>query len=100
MGDEQQINQEDLVPRIGTFLILLGLFAFILFVASDFAEETDFDWLFGGMVLMAIGWLMRRRAPPPPSAGRFAGIKKVREDAKKRKQAREEKKKAKKDKKK
>ena len=86
MGDDQEIKQEDLLPRIGTFLILLGLFAFILFLASDLSNQTDFDWLFGGMVLMAIGWFMRRRVQPPPSAGRFASYRKWRESTRKRKQ--------------
>ena len=96
MGEEQEIKQEDLIPRIGTFLMLLGLFAFILFVASDLSQQTDFDWLFGGMVLTAAGWFMRRRMSPPPSSGRFSSWNKWRGNIKKRKQEREEKKKAKK----
>jgi len=95
MGDEQPVNQDDLVPRIGTFLMLLGIFAFIFFLASDFSNQTDFDWLFAGVVLFLIGFLFRRRAPPPPPSGRFSGVRKWQEDAKKRKQAKAEKKKAK-----
>ena len=86
MGEEQETKQEDLVPRIGTFLVLLGLFAFILFLASDLSNQTDFDWLFVGMLLMGIGWLFRRRAKPPPSSGRFSSVRKWRENSKKRKQ--------------
>ena len=96
MGDEQPTNQGDLVPRIGTFLWLLGIFFFILFVASDSARQTNFDWLFVGVLLILLGFWFRRNAPPPPSAGRFSGVRKMREDAKKRKQERAEKKKAKK----
>jgi succinate-acetate transporter protein len=86
MGDEQQTSQEELVPRIGTFLILLGIFSLILFLASDFAKTPEFDWLFVGMVLMGIGFFFRRRAASPPSAGRFGMVRKMREDAKKRKE--------------
>jgi len=93
MGDEQPVNQDDLVPRIGTFLMLLGIFAFIFFLASDFSNQTDFDWLFAGVLLFLIGFVFRRRAPAPPPSGRFSGVRKWREDAKKRKQ---DKKKAKK----
>jgi len=96
MGDEQPTSQEDLVPRIGTFLVLLGVFSLIFFVTSDMASKPEFDWLFVGMVLMAIGFFLRRRAAPPPPAGRFAGIRKMRENAKKRKQEKADKKKAKK----
>lgn len=88
MGDEQPTSNDELVPRIGTFLILLGIFSFIFFLASDFANMPEFDWLFVGMVLMGIGFLFRRRAAPPPSAGRFGMVRKMRENAKKRKEER------------
>ena len=93
MGDGHQIKQEELIPRFGTFLMLMGLFAFILFLASDFADQPDFDWLFICLVLMAIGFVFRRRAAPAPKSGRFSGVKKWRESAKARKEKRSGKKK-------
>ena len=96
MGDEQPTSQEDFIPRIGTFLILLGIFSLIFFVTSDLARKPEFDWLFVGMIFLAIGFLFRRRAPSPPPAGRFAGIRTLRENSKKRKQEKADKKKAKK----
>ncbi|MGD8406224.1 MAG: hypothetical protein PVJ21_21390 [Anaerolineales bacterium] len=88
MGEGPPTPQREFVPRIGTFLILLGIFALIFFLASDFANSPQFDWLFIGMVLMGLGFLLRRRATPPPPAGRFGMIRKIREDAKKRKEER------------
>jgi hypothetical protein len=88
MGEEQPTPQSDLVPRIGTFMLLLGIFSIIFFLASDFARQPDFDWLFIGMVLLGIGFVFRRRAPPPSPAGRFSMIRKMREDVKKRKEER------------
>ena len=96
MGDEQPVDQDDFVARIGTFLILLGIFFSILFVASDLSSQTDFDWLFLGVLFFLIGLVFRRRAPPLPPSGRFSGIRKLRENIKKRKQEKEDKKKAKK----
>jgi hypothetical protein len=72
MSDEQK----ELAPRIGTFLLVLGVFFFILFLVSDFAKQPDFDWLFLGVLLAAVGFIFRRRAAPPPSAGRFSGLNK------------------------
>lgn len=86
MGQEPPTPQFELVPRVGTFLFLLGIFAIIFFLASDFANRPDFDWLFGGLVLLGFGILLRRRAAPRPPAGRFAMIRKMREDGKKRKE--------------
>ncbi len=87
---------DDIIVRIGTFFILIGFFAFILFVASDFAQKPEFDLLFLAMFALGLGWLFRRHKPPRPSAGRFSIITKAREDAKKRKEEKEKKAKEKK----
>ena len=86
MSEGGPTPQEELVPRVGTFFVLLGIFALIFFLASDFAKKPEFDWLFIGMVLMGIGLILRRRAPPPPPSGRFGTYRKMRENAKKRKE--------------
>ena len=93
MGEEQPTSQSEFVPRIGTFLIILGIFSLIFFLASDFAKNPEFDWLFVGMVLMGLGFLLRRQATPPSPTGRFGMVRKMQENAKKRKEERAKKKK-------
>ena len=88
MGEEQK----DLVPRIGTFLLVLGVFFFIFFLVSDFAKQPDFDCFFLGTLLVIIGFGLRRRAAPPPPASRFSRIRKIREETKKRKEEKAKKK--------
>lgn len=80
-------SDDDLIIRVGTFFYVLGGGAFILFVVSDLAKQADFDYFFVAVVLLGIGWVFRRRKQPPPSAGRFAYIKKMREDAKNKRDA-------------
>lgn len=53
------------------FFLVLGGGIFLLFVASDLANNPDFDYFFMALVLMFIGWRMWSRKPPPPPAGRF-----------------------------
>ncbi|KXK14653.1 MAG: hypothetical protein UZ14_CFX002001078 [Chloroflexi bacterium OLB14] len=69
-------NEDSFTVRVGTFFLMIGLGAFVLFVVSDIAEKVNFDYLFVAVLLIGIGWYMRRGKPKPPPAGRFAWIKK------------------------
>ncbi|MEK6754239.1 MAG: hypothetical protein AABZ00_18415 [Chloroflexota bacterium] len=71
-------NEDPFIVRVGTFFMVMGLGAFVLFVTSDIAEKVDFDYLFVAMVLLFIGWAMRRSKAPPPPAGRFESLRKMR----------------------
>jgi hypothetical protein len=95
---------EDFIPRVGTFFILLGICMAILFGASLLTlvneynaqvQKTDSSWqaafsnsqssieqqkllftyLGGAILSLGLGALMRRKAPPPPPSGRFSGFK-------------------------
>jgi glycerol uptake facilitator-like aquaporin len=89
--DNKQPSRGNLSARIGTFLVLLGIFFFIIFIASDFAEQPDFDWLFMGLLFLVIGIILRQRAPAPAPSERFSGIKRLRESARKRGDEKQEK---------
>ncbi len=82
-----------LAPRVGTFFILVGIMLIILFAASDMARTPDFDFFFLGLLALAVGIFLRRKAPAPPPSGRFSAIRKMRENAKKRKEEKAKKKK-------
>jgi len=73
--------------RMGTFFMILGFGAFILFVMSDLADKADFDYLFAAMIMIALGAYFRRKKAPPPPSGRFAGIKSLSQKMKERKGA-------------
>jgi hypothetical protein len=83
-------SDEPLIYRVGTFFYVIGGGAFILFVVSDFAEQAEFDFLFISLVMIGIGWMLRRGKAPPPSAGRFSWLNKQREEARKKKQGKQE----------
>jgi hypothetical protein len=75
---------EEFVARIGTFFLLIGVFLFIIFLASDMGKQTDFDYLFLAIIAVVAGWMMQRKRPRPPSAGRFGYIRRMRAGAKKK----------------
>jgi len=79
----------DFISRIGTFLIVIGIFAFILFLASDFNNTPDFDYLFAAIFIFSIGWYFQSRRAPPPSAGRFGLIRGARESSRKKREEQE-----------
>jgi hypothetical protein len=68
-------NNDPFIVRVGTFFLVMGMGVFVLFVVSDLAKDVDFDYLFIAMLLIGIGWMMRRRKSPPPSSGRFSGVR-------------------------
>ncbi|MBE0670844.1 MAG: hypothetical protein IH588_09670 [Anaerolineales bacterium] len=71
-------NEDPLIVRVGTFFMVMGLGAFVLFVTSDIADQVDFDYLFIAMLLLGVGWGFRRKKAPPPPAGRFEYLRKLR----------------------
>ncbi len=86
--ESKEQTRGDFAARIGTFLILLGIFFFIIFIASDFANQPDFDWLFLGLLFQVVGIVLRRSAPPPPPSGRFSTLNRLREQARRRREDR------------
>lgn len=70
---------KEFIIRIGTFFLLIGAGIFILFVASDYAGKTNFDYLFWAVLSITIGIMMRRRKPAPPPSGRFSYVRKLKE---------------------
>ena len=80
--------EDPFIVRVGMFFLVMGGGVFILFVASDLAEQPDFDYLFVALILFAIGWSMWRQKPPPPASGRFSWFKKMRDDTRQRREDR------------
>lgn len=68
-------NDDPFIVRVGMFFLVLGIGAFILFVLSDIAEQPDFDFLFVALLLIAVGWWMRRNKAQRAPSGRFSGAR-------------------------
>lgn len=68
-------NDDPFIVRVGTFFAVMGGGALLLFVVSDLADKANFDYLFLAMLLIGIGWVLRRKRTPRPPAGRFSGIR-------------------------
>ncbi len=65
----------EFIIRVGTFLILLGLGMLILFIASDYANQSNFDYLFWAVLAVTVGLMLRRRKAPPRPSSRFESLR-------------------------
>jgi len=73
-------NEDPFSVRVGTFFLTMGFGTFILFVLSDIADQPDFDFLFGALLLIGGGWYLRRNKVKPAPSGRFSLLKRLRKD--------------------
>ncbi len=65
----------EFIIRVGTFLVLVGIGMLILFVASNSANQANFDYLFWAVLAVTVGLMLRRRKAPPPPSGRFESLR-------------------------
>jgi len=73
------MDGKSIIPRIGTFFIIMSIGFLFLFGVSDPATINYFDYLFIGIFLGGIGIFLRRKAKPPPPANRFSMFRKNRD---------------------
>ncbi|HTP01628.1 MAG TPA: hypothetical protein VMJ64_09655 [Anaerolineales bacterium] len=71
------MNRE-FIARIGTFSLVIGVWIFVLFVASEFSGDANFDYLFWAVLAVSVGLIMRRRREPRPHTERFSYVRKLR----------------------
>ena len=83
------MDEKNIVPRIGTFFLVIGLGFILLFIISDIAQTVYFNYLFLGLLLSGFGIYLRRNAEKPPPSGRFEAWRKMRSKEKKEKKKKE-----------
>ena len=77
MSDNQPNSYTELIYRVGTFFLLVGIGLVLLFIFSDAVRQTAFDYFCWGAILLTVGFVFRaqyKKSAPPPS-GRFSFIK-------------------------
>ena len=84
MSSPQGFNRKEVVHRIGTFFILLGLGLLGFFLLSEAAKQVTFEYFCWSVLLLVIGFIFRgqfKRTVPP--SGRFSLVKRLIPKAKK-----------------
>jgi hypothetical protein len=84
MSSPQGFNRKEVVHRIGTFFILLGIGLLGFFLLSEAAKQVTFEYFCWSVLLLVIGFIFRgqfKRSVPP--SGRFSLVKRLIPKAKK-----------------
>ena len=64
------------IHRLGTFFILVGLAAMVLFVGSAMSKDTNPRYLLLAIVALSVGFLVQRNKPTNDS-GRFGAVRRA-----------------------
>jgi hypothetical protein len=83
--------------RLGTFFILIGLFLLLLFIGSVAGKgENKVLYLLTSAIALFFGFLLNRHPKSDAPSARFSGVRKVRDQGRKRSEERAKKKQEKK----
>jgi hypothetical protein len=78
MGAPEGYDRKELIARIGTFFLLVGIGLFVFFVLSESAKKVTFDYFCWGLILVILGLLFRGRLKKPVTpSGRFSIVKRL-----------------------
>ncbi|NJC98495.1 MAG: hypothetical protein C3F07_12530 [Anaerolineales bacterium] len=77
MGEpEPGYDRKEILYRIGTFFLLLGLGVLVFFFLSEAAEKPTFSYFCGSIVLLGVGFFFRAQyRKAVKSSGRFSIFK-------------------------
>ena len=76
---EPGYNRKEIIYRIGTFFLLVGLGLLAFFMLSEAAKQPTFSYFCWSMILLIIGFVFRAQYKRPglPPSGRFSILNKL-----------------------
>lgn len=78
MGAPQDFDRKEILFRIGTFFLLIGLGLLVFFMMSEAEQKPVFSYFCSSMILLIVGFLFRaqyKKAITP--SGRFSIFKRL-----------------------
>lgn len=83
-------ERKELISRIGTFFLLIGIASMLLFVVSDMGKSTNFIYFFVSIIILVLGWNFKRiTASAPKSGSRFEALRRIAQKQREAKQKKE-----------
>jgi predicted membrane channel-forming protein YqfA (hemolysin III family) len=78
VGTPDGSSNKEIIHRIGTFFILVGVALMVFFIISESTRQTDLEYFCWSGILLILGFVFRgqfRKTPQP--SGRFSIIKRL-----------------------
>jgi hypothetical protein len=78
MGQPQGYDPKEIIYRLGTFFLLVGIGLFVFFLLSDSAGTPTFSYFCWSMILITLAFIFRaryKRSVQP--SGRFSIVKRM-----------------------
>ena len=79
MGEPEHYYRKEIIHRVGTFFLIMGIGLFILFLLSESTGSTTFEYFCGSTLLVTLGFIFRsqyKKGAQP--SGRFGIFKRLR----------------------
>jgi hypothetical protein len=84
MGSPQDFNRKEILFRIGTFFILVGIGLLAFFLLSEASRQIAFEYFCWSVLLLVVGFFFRGQFKrTAPSSGRFGLVRRLMPRAKK-----------------
>jgi predicted membrane channel-forming protein YqfA (hemolysin III family) len=84
MGAPEGSNGREIIYRIGTFFLLVGIGLMAFFMLSESARQATFEYFCWGLILLILGFVFRgqfRKSTAP--SGRFSMVRRLMPKSKK-----------------
>jgi hypothetical protein len=87
MSSPQGFDRKEVLHRIGTFFLLVGIGLLVFFMLSEAAQKVTFSYFCWSLILIIIGFIFRGQFKKNvPTSGRFSLVRKFMPKAKKENQ--------------
>jgi predicted membrane channel-forming protein YqfA (hemolysin III family) len=87
MSSPQGFDRKEILYRIGTFFLLVGIGLFVFFMLSEAAKRVAFDYFCWSLILVILGLVFHNQARrQAPASGRFGILRRLMPKSKKENQ--------------
>ena len=84
MSSPQGFNRKEVLHRIGTFFIIVGIGMLVFFLLSEAASQVVFEYFCWSVILLVIGFVFRGQFKKQVTpSGRFSLVRKLMPKSKK-----------------